>query len=357
MNSAGAPQPQRGCPYSRWKEGSGTLLSFGLSTGALLACSAVIGLRDATVGADTAGYIRVFESLPHRPYASLGSADYQDTSFYVLSKLLIEMVGVRGALVFFAFVLVAALVFVAHAFGGRRAWLVLCLYLSLPAFYAAGMNVMRLGTAMAALLCAAGLFRLGRHVLGGFALICALLIHWTALLPIVGAGVAAVLSLRGALIGFVALTAAAYGGAQIDQILAYLVGHGIPGLEFARLGTYLRYADEWGYDTGFRYDFLVYSVFPLLCAVFCRWHLVTDSKSSRSSAVYVMKLYAVLCGLFVLAFPYPYSDRVGMFVWFSIPLLFAADAGRRSSVASVAEALGIMGILAGNVYLVLTAWM
>lgn len=68
------------------------------------------------------------------------------------------------------------------------------------------------------------------------------------------------------------------------------------------------------YQTGFRIDFWMFSVIPLILFYF----LKQPKKDEYSQ---LMKIYITIFSFFILMFEIPYSDRVGLYTWTMFPIL------------------------------------
>ena len=71
------------------------------------------------------------------------------------------------------------------------------------------------------------------------------------------------------------------------------------------------------YNTGFRIDFLLYSLVP---ALFARYNI---NKMSERDSIYtqVYRAYILVNAVWVLLIRMPYTDRVAYLSWFMIPFL------------------------------------
>lgn len=67
------------------------------------------------------------------------------------------------------------------------------------------------------------------------------------------------------------------------------------------------------YETGFRLDFTLFSLLPLIVYFFIHKYFLSD---------YFMKLYLALNSILLMTYSIPYSDRVGILSWSLIPLFF-----------------------------------
>ena len=71
------------------------------------------------------------------------------------------------------------------------------------------------------------------------------------------------------------------------------------------------------YNVGFRYDFLIYSLIPILIAKYNIWNFIKESPTYYI----VYKTYLLVHAVWQLLIRIPYTDRVAYLSWFLIPFL------------------------------------
>src|SRR5690625_2341324 len=87
-------------------------------------------------------------------------------------------------------------------------------------------------------------------------------------------------------------------------------------LEGDRRISYL-YSESTKYRIGFRADFALFNTFFLFIFLFI-------NKKTKDDQYKDLLIYYILSScVFFLSFQIPYSDRIGLFSWFTIPILFS----------------------------------
>lgn len=71
------------------------------------------------------------------------------------------------------------------------------------------------------------------------------------------------------------------------------------------------------YNVGFRYDFLIYSLIPIIIA---RFNISRITKESETYMI-IYRTYLVINAVWLLLIRIPYTDRVAYLSWFMIPFL------------------------------------
>ncbi|RXQ93858.1 EpsG family protein [Ancylomarina salipaludis] len=80
------------------------------------------------------------------------------------------------------------------------------------------------------------------------------------------------------------------------------------------------------YKVGFRLDFLVYNLFFLMLFMYF--------KKKNSQYEFFLNYYVITTVLFILWFNIPYSDRIGLYCWFTIPILLFVTLSERKNSTS-----------------------
>ena len=321
--------------------------------GAVAFCVVVFGYRDYSFGADTARYAARFTWLKDLPL-DLVAEQFRggDVGFYLLSDLLVGAVGVRGTFVAYSVVLAVAVVYAARRLCGKKAGAALALYATLPALYVMGSNVLRHGLALSALLVGLGLLLDRRYVLAAAAAAAGLVLHASSVIFLLCALAARKASTR--------TCAVVFGAASVASFLSMSVLSvgGLLGVDVVALLTGDRFAEfvsgeTYGYDVGFRPDFYLYTMAPVLVALVGtgrrRGYFARISPDDRV----LLNTYLLAASALVLSFSFPYSDRVGLFAWVLIPVVvFVGGPKRRTgSLRLTLRGLGVAAIGLANLIL------
>ena len=99
------------------------------------------------------------------------------------------------------------------------------------------------------------------------------------------------------------------------------------------------------YKVGFRWDFLIYSVLPLLFSLYSIYKLrIEDDYFSR-----IVKMYMLVNAIWLLAIRIAFTDRIAYLSWFLIPLMTLYPIVKYPEKYGNANALalGIMGLFMG----------
>lgn len=320
-------------------------------------CLILIGFRDYAVGADTIRYVRAFSWLPTAPYNVI-LATYQgsDVGFYLLSRVLVSALGVRGALVAYSVLLAAAVVYVSHAADRRNVILIVVLYLSLPALYSLGSNVIRHGVSVSFLLIGTAFLLKGRLLAAVLCSGLAVLMHASAVIYIVACIVALTMSMRMLITAAAIAALAAVVGGGLHHIDGLLGIDAVGMLVGDRFDIYMQWSGH-RYRTGFRFDFFLYSAVPVVLVWLTTKGKITELSKYAPNKSLLLKVYLALSVAFFLSFSYPYSDRVGVFSWILIPIIVGMnEKGEvRGGVYSTVRAVGIIVIVSVNLYLLALA--
>lgn len=86
-----------------------------------------------------------------------------------------------------------------------------------------------------------------------------------------------------------------------------------------RVESYANSIDDIGsnYNKGFRFDFLIYSVVPLIFA----FYYILQKNISDSTYTQCVRMYLLANGIWLLAIRMAYSDRLAYLSWFLIPFI------------------------------------
>lgn len=331
-------------PYSVWIDRFiiGVFVVFGV---------AVAGFRPYEVGEDTLRYMATFERLSTWSFTEVWK-EYagRDPLFYLFSKVLVGLLGVRGTFVTYSLVFCFAIVYAAKRLATSQRTLALLLYISCFPFYSLGLNVMRSSVSMAAILVAISLVPRRKWVAVGASILLAVAFHQSALVFCAGLAAAYLLSMRMAVGVWVVSVVLAFTGYGVDTLVV-LMGEQLQSiLGLNSLARILKAAEYVDYRTGFRFDFFLFSVFPLLVAYGVHKTSTITSETTR----FVLRLYLMLNAFFLVAVSIPYSDRIALFSWTLIPILLAMlfRETRSRSAERIAFALAVILFLCTNLLLV-----
>ena len=83
--------------------------------------------------------------------------------------------------------------------------------------------------------------------------------------------------------------------------------------------TYLEASSDkdWGGKTGFRIDFLLYSMFPLFIA----YWVIVKKKIRSANYNLLVNLYLLVNGIWVLCMYVPFNNRIAYLSWFMLPVV------------------------------------
>lgn len=321
-------------------------------------CFIVFGYRDYAVGTDTFRYFRAFEWLSTATYEqALARFAGTDIGFYLLSKVLVDAVGIRGTFVAFALYLGGAILYLVQTLNKNAVVPTLLLFLSLPIFYNLGMNVLRHGTAIAFLFIGTSYLLRRRFWVTGAWFIGAVFMHAASVIYIAACLVALKVAmpwLLGMMLVSTVLATQGFGLHHIDALVGFEIVGAVVG---DRFDEYIAGIGSNRYRTGFRLDFFLYTVAPmLLIAVSTRFTLrgLINWAPRRD---FLLRVYIIVSSIFFLSFQYPYSDRVGAFAWILIPLLIGIEEKNenRRGVHAITRNVGVAVIVVANIFLLVSS--
>lgn len=79
--------------------------------------------------------------------------------------------------------------------------------------------------------------------------------------------------------------------------------------------------DDYGYNVGFKPQFVVFNTFFMLIALYVKRKLINDFLIKQYNIL--ISYYIIASIMLFMAFQLPFSDRWGLFSWFVIPLLLS----------------------------------
>jgi EpsG family len=283
-----------------------------------LCLGVVVANRPDHVGADTETYIRYFYEV-RNGFFTIDDFARIEPGFYWFTYLIAHLTD--SPAVYFFIIFVFQFVGIATAFGKQAenfsTWLYLPLvWLSYPFFYSLSLNVLRQGMAFVFVIYALDQ-RICGNRLAAYALVfVATAFHQASILflfPLL------VLDIRLAtrwLIAawFLFAAASAFGAlpAFIDALLRGAISMGIGSHFFSYADS-----DAYGYETGLRLQFLLFSSTPVVLYWFLRRHGLTLNRESMIT----FQFYLSINILYFLAVGFAYSDRVALLSWLLLPFL------------------------------------
>lgn len=183
-------------------------------------------------------------------------------------------------------------------------------------FFTFGTNGLRNGLACHIILLAMSFFFDDKYIVGGALCIIAMGIHRSTMLPIAGmlAGRFLIKNMKLAILFW------------IGSILVSLVAGGTVANFFASLGlddrlsayNTTQYADQF-IHTGFRWDFLLYSSFPILMG----WYVCVKKKIKDDWYRTLCITYCLCNAFWVMVNRAAYSNRFAYLSWFMYPIIIA----------------------------------
>lgn len=285
-------------------------LLFGAATVYTLVCC---GLRDVTVGIDTPSYLQYYALIaPESGFAVTGRVRVE-WLFFVLVKLISATVANERfyLLVVHLLFLIPFRFFLTKLDRPNRG-LYFLLYVSCFFYYSLTLNVIRHAVAIGLALPAIWFFYQKRYGYTIILLLIAVQFHFTALLMV---GCLLVIWLFPRVETYVVplfllAVVVVMLGFSPTSLLRYT---GFSSLLQAKLSGYGTRLSQ--YQTGFRFDFCLFNGLFLWVGVQARKYV------GGSFYSFAVTLYGLLGSVFVLAFPLPYSDRVGLWSWMLVPII------------------------------------
>lgn len=296
----------------------------GITIGFILIFICLVGLRAFNVGADTSNYEIHWDQLTGYSsitsdylfyylmyYIKVATGDYQ---YFLFAMSLIFFIPFYLAIRNFSRFLDTSIIFFYFIF------------VSMFFFSSVTINVMRQGAAISLLFYAysvyltqAGNARWIKIILAGYV---AYSFHSTSLIPI-GIMIGSILAINIKMIYYYLF--------YVLGILASLAGIGIQllGDDVINLGGRDRTAyigeneEDLGYEVGFKLRFVVFNTIFLVIFHYLLKLLKEKDPELAYYYRYLMIYYIVSSVTFYMFFYVKFSDRVGLYPWFAIPILFS----------------------------------
>ncbi|MBL4745964.1 MAG: EpsG family protein [Flavobacteriaceae bacterium] len=281
----------------------------------LLFSSFLWGLRPVHIGADTLGYM--YKYVEYCQYQSIDELpiDLSSDIFFMFTQYLFSRYF--SYTIFFLFIsvfihfsvykVVALFVKKDKVYDIQIYFIFLfCALFSFPSLHS---NILRNGLGVSFLLISLGYWYNSRILYSIFFGVMAVFFHKTTLIPIailvflsnvnIRRNILIVLYFMSALISFLKL--------GINNLPF------IQSTEYDRARLYLDATVNY-YRTGFRVDFFLFNTMFLLIFLFFR---VRDKRLNI-----LLNYYLIASSLFFLWFQIPFSDRIGLYSWLAIPIIF-----------------------------------
>lgn len=303
------------------------------------------GLRAFDVGADTKSYLHYYSLIAQETdFGSTGQLRVE-WFFYLLVKIVSSTVDSEWVylLILHLLFLLPFRYFLTQTMGTYRG-LLFFVYVSCFFYYSLNLNVVRNAVAIGLALMAVWQYHQRHFTKALLLMLVALQFHFTAV--VVGLPLLLIRYFSGIhtkiLSVFSGAALLAIAGFSLTRLVPYI---GFLSLLQAKLSGYGSSLVD--YNTGFRFDFSLFNLVFLLIGLQARKRVATDS-----FYYFVVTLYGLISGLFVLSFQVPYSDRVGLWSWVFIPFIVGYPAVQRQPRSASWVVIG--SIIAGIVSLYMT---
>jgi hypothetical protein len=275
----------------------------------------LIGGRDISVGKDTINYISAF----NRSGGELIMSDAKDFGFYGFSLLLkfLEF-NEREFLYSMAVLYILPLAIVYCMVETNVKFLLFFSMVSLFFFQSMGVNILRQGISCSFFALSILFFQKSRPIISCFLFVVAFSFHASILIPAIFYLVSSrITDIKYPLAFFLASILLAFFNFDLNSLFK-----NIPVLNVIfedRLESYILQESSTEYNTGFRFDFLVFNCF----FAFIGLYVYITSKSMKNLAAFKNYLFCYLftSGYFFLMFHVPFSDRFGVLSWVFIPFI------------------------------------
>lgn len=277
------------------------------------------GLRPVATGwfGDTVNYLRTYELFQYR------LIEYDpETSDWLFSLLMSKCATIMDASYFFLIIEVGYIgctLWACKRLMQNNIWAALIFAMSIFSFYSYSINGIRNGLGCAVVLVALS-YILGskkEKIIAAILCLCAYNIHHSTALPILMMVISAFyvknLKLTTAW-WFVSILLSLTVSSQIENFFALL------GFD-DRLNTYITntdYDDEFS-SVGFRWDFLLYSVMPIILG----WYIVFKKKVADQTYLMLLNTYILSNSFWIMIIRASFSNRFAYLSWFMYGILLA----------------------------------
>jgi len=267
----------------------------------------IFGLRSFDVGIDNTVYLYFFSNK---------SIVQNDFGFDILTRFLRLVTNDRGYLFTIASIyMITFLLFITNWSIHKKVIVYLFfMYVSLFFFKNMGMNVIRQGIANMIFLLAIMFFEKNKKILAIALFALAFSFQATVIIPIFVWFTVKFINFRTSIYILVICSLLSILGIGLEKVTSVIPIFN--KLFENRFDSYLNNSNT-NYITGFRGSFFVFNWFFVLAGLYIKKNIYNSVLQEK-----ILKSFIVLSGVFFLYFNIPYSDRIGLFSWIFIPLLF-----------------------------------
>ena len=266
----------------------------------------LFGMRDFTIGTDTPIYLYLFGSE---------YAEHKDVGFQILTSFLKGLTNERGYLFILAFIYVAGLVVFLRIWNRKMLFYIFFMFVGLFIFKNMGMNVLRQGIACIFCLLGIAMDRDRKFLLAITFYIISISMQVTCVIPIAAWYLSRFINMPVAFAIVVISSLLSIAGLGFDKLAGFLPF--LSGMFENRFDSYIEGTENKDYIIGFRASFFAFNWFFILVGLYIYRKFKTDELHQR-----ILRMFAVLSGIFFLYFNLQYSDRIGLLSWIFIPMLF-----------------------------------
>lgn len=258
------------------------------------------------VGGDRAVYAELFNTLQSRSQLDI----HNDFLFYTVAELFSLFSTYTFFFVFVAGIYCYSRYHFAKKMVPQYTYLMLLMFFSSFAFYAYGTNTLRAGLAISFLLTATSYWK--KEVFFYPLLIIAWFIHGSVIIPIVALLLAKFFNKPHLyLLGWcVSLIVSFISGNFFEQIFARFTND-------ARSFYLLVDVNNTAYHIGFRWDFILYSLFGVIIG----WYYLFKIKLKSSFYSFIYSAYLIANSFWILVIRSNFSDRFAYLSWFLYPII------------------------------------
>ncbi|NMP16515.1 EpsG family protein [Thalassotalea sp. Y01] len=281
----------------------------------------MVGARPESVGADTWVYMWRFETEVSQGvgFWEFLSLSKYNPLFNTITWSSFQLNLSSSGYIFIITLLISGLFFVfgRKLFRRSESIIYFVLMLSFPFFYSVTGNVIRAGLAIGCALISFEHFRRGQLKLFLTWATFSLLFHGTGILAFVPL-IIEKLKLKTRLLTVLWLSTIFIG--HFTSWFSYLPE--LPMFAYEKAHRYLIAGEENIESTGFRFDFLLFSLIPIILYWFIR-QFETDRAEKWKPYLYYLHIYMVLNSVYNLFSTANYSDRFALSSWILIPVLIS----------------------------------
>lgn len=216
-------------------------------------------------------------------------------------------------------------------------------------FYAYGVNTIRAGVALSILLIAITKLDSSKWLFIVIA-IGAILVHKSIVIPAIAFLIASYYDKPKVYLiiwGFCLIISFIFGDIAKTYIIQYL------GEEDERIISYLGVSKHGYYKIGFRWDFIAYSLFPMVIGFYHIWKEYCIDKAYKR----LFNVYVLANAFWLLVISVPFSDRFAYLSWFLYPYVLLLPYLNRAEYPQIRKALMITILIGGfNIIMNFIRW-